>query len=257
MLSLRVGLVYERAVASELPGDLRPALRPIDMNRRADVRGNAGDVDVGAERLPVAGADADDRDHTGDASHRPFRGQADRREVVGGGDRVVRDERLVDVALEPSPQAGGQHGDEGDQRQPDHQRRCGRGGPRRIARRVALGELARRTADLRRRPAQDLDQRRHQLGREHREADEQSDRPDADGEQPQPRRQTTRHQADQHQHERADDRACRHVRAVLGPARRRQQRTLARRGDRGHARRSERRPHRRDQRDDDPDRAAR
>ena len=63
----------------------------------------------------------------------------DRREVVLRGDRVAADEEVVDRAAEALGDPGREHGDERDEREPDHQRR----GRRRGALRVALGVVAR------------------------------------------------------------------------------------------------------------------
>ena len=72
-------------------------------------------------------------------------------EIVLRGDRVAAEPEIVDRAAEALRDPGGDHRDEGHEREADHQRRRGGRGPLRVPPRVVAGERAGRAAELRRR----------------------------------------------------------------------------------------------------------
>src|SRR5262249_57372838 len=79
-----------------------------------------------AVQLGVGAADLGDGLDTGCAPH--GLGRLVRERVVAGGDGVVGDEELVDRAGERGAVALADHGEVGDQGEPDHHRRRGGGG---------------------------------------------------------------------------------------------------------------------------------
>ena len=78
-----------------------------------------------------------------------------RREAVLRGERVVGVELARDRAFEGVPEPLREHRDRGDEREADHQRGRGRGGPARVAHGVRTRELSGHPADQRRRPARE------------------------------------------------------------------------------------------------------
>ena len=103
----------------------------------------------------------------------------DRREAVGVGDRQVAREGLVERVADGLRRRGGEDRREDDQRDPDHQRRRGRGGPARVAQRVLAGESAGHAAQPLDRLADEGGQRGDQRAGQHRDADEQQDQSEA------------------------------------------------------------------------------
>ena len=115
-----------------------------------------------------------------DARHLPDAGRlrgglggldGDRGEVVLRGDRVVGDEDPVDGVRERRADALAEDGDERHQREPDHERRRGRGRALRVPLRVSAGELAGGAAHLGGGPAEGRRERRDELRGEERDAD--------------------------------------------------------------------------------------
>ena len=133
-----------------------------------------------AERADLTGAHVADR-----LDDRALRGsigrrRRDRAEVVLCRDRVVRVvPDVVDGAAEARRDAGGEHRDQRDERQPDHQRGGGRRRALRVAARVVARERTRSAAQARRRPAERPGERADEALREHRDADEDQERADA------------------------------------------------------------------------------
>ena len=102
----------------------------------------------------------------------------ERVEPVLGGQRVVRDEQLVDRVAERRAQSGAQDRHERDQREADHQRRRCRRGPARVSHRVLAGERAGGAADPSAGPAEHRRERTDRPLRVHRDADEEDQRPE-------------------------------------------------------------------------------
>ena len=189
VVPLRVAVVDERAVGAERRDDgaCEPSFQsslnivpPAGLTRRGE--------EVLAERLRVAGADVADRLDAGRLRGGVRRRDRDRVEVVLRGDRVVGVVQILSTAPRErcDVMPGGEHGDDGHEREADHQR----GGGRRRALRVSLRVVAR---ELRGRRAVDV--RRPRLVPEAvvdlvepaERDDEQEDEPEA-GEQPLDRR---------------------------------------------------------------------
>ena len=101
-----------------------------------------------------------------------------RREVVLGRHRVVGVlPELVDGVPEGRDDAGGEHRDERDERQADHQRRRRRGGSLRIAPGVVARERSGHAAESCPRPPQPGRERPDETLREQRDAEEDQERP--------------------------------------------------------------------------------
>ena len=131
---------------------------------------------------------------------------ADGGEVVGRRQRVVALEHRVDGVLERRLQSGGEHGDERDEREPDHERGRGRRGPltgfaSRCPRASSPGAPPKRAAGQ----PSDARERRDEHLREQRDAEEHRGGPDADGEQALRRRERADEEADEHERDRAAD----------------------------------------------------
>ena len=132
-------------------------------------------------------------------------------------------------------QACGQHGDERHEGEPDHQRRCGRRRARRVAHGVGAGERARGAPDALGGPSQPAHEPGDEARGEHRDADEQDQRPDADRQQVRSRGARSE-QAEQHQRDRRAERRQGGQGAQPREACGRQHRALAHGRDRRHAR---------------------
>ena len=91
------------------------------------------------------------------------------------GDHVARAELVAQRALVAREQALAEDGHERDERQPDHQRRRGRGRAARIADRVLLCEPAGRAAEPGGREADHVGERADEARRDHGEADEDAE----------------------------------------------------------------------------------
>ena len=154
--------------------------------------------------------------------------------VLRRDDQVSLDLALDRVAVRDA-QALREHRDEGDERDPDHQRGRGRSGASGVALRVAVRELSGDAADPAGGDADDLRERDDQPRREHRDADEERQHADAEqreavarGDVVGERAVRERDHGDRHDH--AGD-----VGREAGEPAARQRRALAHGGDRRHA----------------------
>ena len=180
---LREAVVDERAVGAELAEDVLRALDPVERDHLARVRVDGGDELGRAEDARLAGAGARDRLDAWRLRGRLGGVDRDRREVVLRRDRVVGGEDLVDGAAERARDPGRKRRHERDERQADHQRRRGRGGPLRVAPCVVAREPSRRAAEPCGRRAERCRERPDEPGGEERDADEDQQRADAHPEQ--------------------------------------------------------------------------
>ena len=227
----------------------RTARLPVDLDHLADV-GVTPVTLMCCRTPPVAGAHARDDLDPGNAPQRVLGRDADRREVVGRGDRVVGDEQLVDRVLERrlrAPRRARRRASPAPARSsaPRRSRRCAPG----CATALPRASAPARAAEPRRRPAEHAGERRDERRREHRDADEQRDGADAEREQPHAVDRPPTNRPTSISATAATIVAAARVRAEAGEARRRQHRALADGGDRRHPRRPQRRAQRREQRD--------
>ena len=107
-------------------------------------------------------------------------GGRERAAAVLGRDDVVGVDLLLDGRLRRGAQAGAERGDDGDQREADHQRGGRRGRAPGVADRVLAGEPAGRAAEAGGREADQRGERLHQARSEHGDADEQREHADAE-----------------------------------------------------------------------------
>ena len=123
------------------------------------VRVDAGQVAAVAVDLRQLGADRADVLGLGRLGDRVAGAGHERAEAVRRRDDEVRLHLILDRAAVRRLHAVREDGDEGDERDADHERRGGRGRALRVPHRVALGQAARGAADLRRGPADDRGER--------------------------------------------------------------------------------------------------
>ncbi len=175
-------LVDHRLLGGQLGEQLLRALAPVQGEhlggrRRVDQRQEplAGALDV------VLGV-ADRRGDLDpvDPGHRVDGRDRDVREPVGVGDDQIAGERLVDRIVDRAAQPGGEDGDEGDQRESDHQCRRGGGGAARVADRVLPRQAPRHSAQPLERAADQRRQGRDQARAPQGDADEHGARADPD-----------------------------------------------------------------------------
>ena len=172
-----VALADDRAAAGERRERRLAALEPLELVRPGD----RGRIDAADGLLAVA-HDLDlvaaDRRADDDAWRlRSGLAGADRDRVPTAlrGDHVARAELIAQRALVAREQALAEDGHERDEREPDHQRRRGRGGAARIADRVLLCEPAGHSAEPGGREADDVGERADESRCDHCEADEDAE----------------------------------------------------------------------------------
>ena len=130
----RLAEALERRLRAVLPGQLQ---------HLRDARIDRGHVELVPELLAPAGANPGDGRHLRQLSERHDRGDVGRGEPVLRGQRVVGVELLRDRVLERRLEPGREHGDEGDEREADHQRGGRERSAARVALHVSLGEAVR------------------------------------------------------------------------------------------------------------------
>ena len=164
-------------------------------------------------------------------------------------DDVVGVELVRDGRLGPGVEAGAEHGDDGHEREPDHQRGGGRRGAARVADGVGAGELAGDAAGAARRPADDAGERLHEARGEQRDAGEQPEHAAAEQQRDAAPLTPPANMPAAIAASEASDDAEPGLGRVRGEPRRRQRRALADRRDRRHAGRPARRQDAGEQRD--------
>ena len=249
----RVVGVHEAAVEPEPCRDVLAAFDPVDVDRVVQVRGDSADLGVVVEDARISAADRSDGGDAARARCCSVGLLRERREAVLRRHCIVRCEQLVDGIGERGAKSGSEDRDERDQRQPDHQRRRRRGRPARVPHRVLTGERPRAAADLRSRPSEYRRERPHGPLRIQRDADEQKEDAEPEGEEASRRRQPGREDPVDEEQDAERERDERHDRSKPREARGRQRRTFANGCDRRDACRLHRRSEAGEQGDDDPD----
>ena len=166
---------------------------------------------------------------------------------------VVRRHLVLDRPAVRCLHPVGEHRDEGDEGDADHQRRRGRGGPAGVPHGVPARQLARGAADRPRRQADERCERTDEARRDHGHADEEEDHAARDGEQPGRGVQVVLEHRVAEQEEREPDHGDRDVRDEGRESRLRQREALAHGRDRRDARRANGREEPGHERDDRPD----
>src|SRR4051794_16465998 len=165
VLVVGVGLGDECAVRPE-SGDRRGggALDPLERVEAPDrCRLDPGDVLLLARHERLVDADVRGRLQSRYVRHRvALRGCE--RNAVRTVDDVRRLDLVSDGRLDRLAQAGAEHRHDGDEREPDHQRRRGRRGPARIAHGVRAGEVTGDPTAAARRRADQPSERLHRCG---------------------------------------------------------------------------------------------
>ena len=128
--ALRVAVADQRAGRAEALERRLRAVLPRELSIVRSCRSTPVTSNWLAERPCPAGAHCRRGRHGGSLRSRDGGRDVGRREAVLRGERVVGVELLLDRGLERRLEAGREHGDERDEREPDHQRRPRSGGPR-------------------------------------------------------------------------------------------------------------------------------
>ena len=181
---LREGLVGEGAVVrpERVERPLR-AFLPVHLEDVARTGVDPGERVLAAEGARLAPADPDDVVYAGRLAQLVADRDRDQVEVVLGRHRVVGDPDLVHGAEERGADRDREHGHEGDEGDPDHQRARVRAGPLRVPGRVLAREDAGGAREPVARHAEHGGDRPDQLRGEERDADEHEHGADAHEEQ--------------------------------------------------------------------------
>ena len=188
--------VDHHAVVAELAEGRRGAFLPVRLVQRgggagvdADDRRRAG-VALDLRRREAHGGDVVDARHLADGGRRLL---GDRCEpVLVDDDEVAGGERPVDGAVDRAAKTGGEDRHERDERDADHERRGGHRGAAGIAQRVLAGEPPGDPEDRLQRPPDERRERAHEERAEHRDRQEDDERPEAHERRPRSRRRRCR-----------------------------------------------------------------